>query len=147
MRLSVTPPALTASSGLDVAVVSSSSVTPEPARASREWPKGNEDVILVKFVLLVSVHTTSVNGAQFSEASMCLNVLQVVVLMESSTQKLGADTAIARLSHTWSPAFAVQEGGGGGRHHGLPHLICSLKQGQPQCLFLIHDQIPVSHQQ
>ncbi len=113
MRLSVTPPALTASSGLDVAVVSSSSVTPEPARASREWPKGNEDVILVKFVLLVSVHTTSVNGAQFSEASMCLNVLQVVVLMESSTQKLGADTAIARLSHTWSPAFAVQEGGGG----------------------------------
>ncbi len=113
MRLSVTPPALTASSGLDVAVVSSSSVTPEPARASREWPKGNEDVILVKFVLLVSVHTTSVNGAQFSEASMCLNVLQVVVLMESSTQKLGADTAIARLSLTCSPAFAVQEGGGG----------------------------------
>ncbi len=69
-------------------MVSSSSVTPEPARASRERPKDIEDVILAKFVLLVSVHTTSVNGAQFSEASkfqvlLCLNVLQVVVLMES----------------------------------------------------------------
>ncbi len=81
MRHSVTPPAFTASSGLDVAVVSSSSVVPEPARASRERKKKIEDVILVKFVLLVSVHTTSDNGAQFSEASnfrvlLCLNVLQ-----------------------------------------------------------------------
>ncbi len=67
MRHSVTPPALTASSGPDVAVVSLSSVTPKPV--SRERPKDIEDVILVKFVLLVSVHTTSVNGAQFSEAS------------------------------------------------------------------------------
>ncbi len=88
MRCSITPPDLTASSGPDVAVVSSSSVTPEPARASRERPKDIEDVILVKFVLLVSVHTTSVNGAHFSEASkfqvlLRLNVLQVVVLMES----------------------------------------------------------------
>ncbi len=65
MRRSITPPALTASFGPDVAVVSSSSVTPEPARAYRERPKDNEDVILVKFVLLVSVHTTSVNGAHF----------------------------------------------------------------------------------
>ncbi len=83
MRRSITPPDLTASSGPDVAVVSSSSETPEPARASRERPKDIEDVILVKFVLLVSVHTTSVNGAHFSEASkfqvlLCLNVLQVV---------------------------------------------------------------------
>ncbi len=81
MRHSVTPPAFTASSGPDVAVVSSSSVVPEPARASRERKKKIEDVILVKFVLLVSVHTTSDNGAQFSEASnfrvlLCLNVLQ-----------------------------------------------------------------------
>ncbi len=88
MRCSITPPALTASSGPDVAVVSSSSVTPEPARASRERPKDIEDVILVKFVLLVSVHTTSVNETRVSEASkfqvlLCLNVLQVVVLMES----------------------------------------------------------------
>ncbi len=60
MRRSITPPALTASTGLDVTVVSSSSVSPEPARASRERPKEIEDVILVKFVLLVSVHTTSV---------------------------------------------------------------------------------------
>ncbi len=80
MRRSITPPDLTASSGPD-AVVSSSSETPEPARASRERPKDIEDVILVKFVLLVSVHTTSVNGAHFSEASnfqvlLCLNVLQ-----------------------------------------------------------------------
>ncbi len=84
----LTSPDLTASSGPDVAVVSSSSETPEPARASRGRPKDIEDVILVKFVLLVSVHTTSVNGAHFSEASkfqdlLCLNVLQVVVLMES----------------------------------------------------------------
>ncbi len=68
--------------------MSSSSETPEPARASRERPKDIEDVILVKFVLLVSVHTTSVNGAHFSKASkfqvlLCLNVLQVVALMES----------------------------------------------------------------
>ncbi len=60
MRCSITPPDLTASTGLDVTVVSSSSVSPEPARASRERPKEIEDVILVKFVLLVSVHTTSV---------------------------------------------------------------------------------------
>ncbi len=60
MRRSITPPDLTASTGPDAAVVSSSSVTPEPARASRERPKEIEDVILVKFVLLVSVHTTSV---------------------------------------------------------------------------------------
>ncbi len=62
MRRSITPPALTASTGLDVTVVSSSSVSPEPARASREgmFSKEIEDVILVKFVLLVSVHTTSV---------------------------------------------------------------------------------------
>ncbi len=39
MRGSITPPDLTASSGPAVAVVSSSSVTPEPARASREDPK------------------------------------------------------------------------------------------------------------
>ncbi len=63
-------------------------MTPEPARASGERPKDMEDVILVKFVLLVSVHTTLVNGAQFSEASkfqviFCLIVLQVVVFMES----------------------------------------------------------------
>ncbi len=60
MRCFITPPALTASTGLDVTVVSLSSVSPEPARASRERPKETEDVILVKFVLLVSVHTTSV---------------------------------------------------------------------------------------
>ncbi len=69
MRRSITPPDLTASSGQDVAVVSSSSVIPESERASRERPKDIEDVTLVKFVLLVSVHTTSVNGAQFSEAA------------------------------------------------------------------------------
>ncbi len=34
-----------------------------------------------------------------------------------------------------------------GHHHGLPQILCSLGQGQPQCLFLIHDQIPVSPQQ
>ncbi len=60
MRRSITPPDLTASTGLDVAVVSSPSVSPDPARASRERPKEIEDVILVKFVLMVSVHTTSV---------------------------------------------------------------------------------------
>ncbi len=47
--------AFTASSGPVVAVVSSSSVTPEPAGASRERPKDTEDVILVKFIQLVSV--------------------------------------------------------------------------------------------
>ncbi len=61
MRPSIIPPAFTASTGLDVTVVSSSSVTPEPARASRKRPKYTGDVILAKFVLLVSVHTTSVN--------------------------------------------------------------------------------------
>ncbi len=111
MRRSITAPDLTASSGLDVTVVSSSSVSPEPARASRERPKDIEDVILVKFVLLVSVHTTSVNETRVSEASkfqvlLCLNVLQRVVLMESSTQMLGADTEIARLSCICSPALA-----------------------------------------
>ncbi len=55
MRPSITPPAFTASSGPVVAVVSSSSVTPEPVRASRERPKDTEDVILVKFIQLVSV--------------------------------------------------------------------------------------------
>ncbi len=55
MRPSITPPAFTASSGPVVAVVSSSSVTPEPARASRERLKDTEDVILVKFIQLVSV--------------------------------------------------------------------------------------------
>ncbi len=85
---SIIPPDLTASSGLDVAVVSSSSVILEPTRTSRERPKEIQDVILVKFVLLVSVHTTSVNGARFSEAPkfqvlVCLNVLQAVTLMES----------------------------------------------------------------
>ncbi len=60
---------LTASSGPDAAVVSSSSVSPEPAKASRERPKDMEDVILFKFVLLVSVHTTSVNETRVPEAS------------------------------------------------------------------------------
>ncbi len=69
MRRSITPPAHTASSGPAVAVVSSSSVTPEPARTSRERLKDTEDVILVKFDMLVSVHTKSVNGAQVSGAS------------------------------------------------------------------------------
>ncbi len=69
MRRSITPPDLTASSELDAAVVSSSSVSPEPARASRKRPKDIENVILVKFVLLVFVHTTSVNETRVSEAS------------------------------------------------------------------------------
>ncbi len=85
-------------------------MTPEPARASRERPKDIEDVILVKFVLLVSVHTISVNETRVSEASkfqvlLCLNVLQRVVLMESR-QMFGADTVIARLSRTCSPTLA-----------------------------------------
>ncbi len=84
----ITPPVLTASSGPDAAVVVSSSVTPEPVRAYIERPKNMEDVILVKFVHLFSFHTTSVNETRVSETSMfqvllCLNVLQVVVLMES----------------------------------------------------------------
>ncbi len=53
----------------------------------------------------------------------------------------GADTAIARLSRTCSPTPASRLCGSGGRHHGLPHLLCSLRQGQPQCPFPVHDQI------
>ncbi len=107
-RCSITPPDLTASSGQDVAVVSSSSVIPESARASRERPKDIEDVILVKFVLLVSVHTTSVNGAQFSEAAkfqvlLCLNVLQVVVLMESRHKNVWSKHSDSQIiPHTFS---------------------------------------------
>ncbi len=80
MIRSITPPTLTASSEPDVAVVSSSSVTPEPARTSRERLKDIEDVILVKFVLLVSVYTISVNGAQVSEASKAssINVMKLL---------------------------------------------------------------------
>ena len=63
VKCSITASPLVFSSGPDDDVVSSSSVTPEPARTSRERPKDTEDVILVKFVLLGSVHTTSVNKA------------------------------------------------------------------------------------
>ncbi len=146
----LTSPDLTASSGPD-AVVSSSSETPEPARASRERPKDIEDVILVKFVLLVSVHTTSVNGAHFSEASnfqvlLCLNVLQSRAHGEQAhkcfEQTQPQPDYPAYILPLLPQGCVVQ-----GRHHGLPHLLCSLRQGQPQCLFLIHDQIPVSQQQ
>ncbi len=86
MRCSIT---LTASYGLGVAVISSSSVTPELARASRERLKDMEAVILIKFVLLVSVHTPSVNETGISDASKfyCLIVLQVVVFMKKQTQR------------------------------------------------------------
>ncbi len=62
-------------------------MTLETVRAFRERPKDMEDVILVKFVLLVSVHTASVTETRVSEASkfhvlICLIVLQVVVFME-----------------------------------------------------------------
>ncbi len=61
---------------------------PQSLREHLEKAQKTSRMCLVKFVLLVSVHTTSVNGAQFSEASkfhilLCLNVLQVAVLMES----------------------------------------------------------------
>ncbi len=152
MRHSVTPPALTASSKPDVAVVTSSSVTPEPARASRERPKDFEDVILVKFVLLVSVYTTSVNGAQFSEASkfqvlLCLNVLQVLVLMESRHKDFWSRHSDSQIIPHMFSCSCFKVVWLRGHHHGLPHLFCSLRQGQPQCLFPIHDQILVSQQQ
>ncbi len=146
MRRSITPPDLTASSGLDVAVVSSSSVTPEPARESRERPKDIEDVILVKFVLLVSVHTTSVNETRISEASkfqvlFCLNVLQVVVLMESRHTNVWSRHSDSQIvphifSHSCFKVVWFR-----GRHHDLPHPLHALRQGQPQCPFPIHDQI------
>ncbi|XP_050960172.1 luc7-like protein 3 [Labeo rohita] len=44
-RPSITPPALIASSGPDVAVCSSSSVSPAPVRATRKRPKHLEDII------------------------------------------------------------------------------------------------------
>ncbi len=47
----------------------SSSVTLEPVRTSRKRPKDIEDVILVKFVLLVFVIQHSVNETRDSEAS------------------------------------------------------------------------------
>ncbi len=113
MRCSITPPALFASSGPDAAVVSSSSVTPEPARASRKRPNDIEDVILVKFVCLVSVHTTSVNGAQFSEASkfqvlLCLNVLQVVVLMESRHTNVWSRQSDSQIVPHMFPHFCLK---------------------------------------
>uniref|UniRef100_A0A9J8BEH6 Uncharacterized protein n=1 Tax=Cyprinus carpio carpio TaxID=630221 RepID=A0A9J8BEH6_CYPCA len=58
----------------------------------------------------------------------------------SSTQMFGADTAAVRLSRTCSPAL-VQGCVVQGRHHGLTYPLCALRQGQPQCLFPIHDQI------
>ncbi len=148
MRCSITPPVLTASSGPDVAVVSSSSVTPEPVRACIERPKDMEDVILVKFVHLFSFHTTSVNETRVSETSMfqvllCLNVLQVVVLMESRRTNVWSRHSDNQIfPHMLSRScFKVVH------HCGLPHLLRSLRQGKPQCLFLFHDQIPVSQQQ
>ncbi len=110
MRCSITPPALTASSRPDVAVVSSSSVTPEPVRASRERQKEMEDVILVKFVLLVSVHTTSVNETRVSEASKfhVLLCLIVGVFMES------------RHKDVWSRPSDCQI---------IPHVLLLLLQG------------------
>ncbi len=143
MRCSIAPPALTASSGPDAAVVSSSSVTPEPARASRERPKDTEDVILVKFVLLVSVYTTSVNETRVSEASkfrviLCLNVLQLVVLMESRHKDVWSRPSDSQIiPHMFSRScFKVVW-----HHRGLPHPLCALRQGQPRCPSLIHDQI------
>lgn len=46
MRHFIYPPALTVSTGPDIAVVSYFSVTPEPARGSKERPKDTENVIL-----------------------------------------------------------------------------------------------------
>ncbi len=92
MRRSITPPALTASTGLDVTVVSLSSVSPEPARASRERPKEIEDVILVKFVLLVSVHTTSV---VLSRMDYC-NSLYAGISQSSFTRLQMVQNAAAR---------------------------------------------------
>ncbi len=58
-----------------------------------------EAVILVKFVLLVSVHTTSVNETGISDASK-FNCFTGSGLHEE------ADPAIARLSRPCSPALA-----------------------------------------
>ncbi len=122
---------------------------PQSQREHLEKSQKTPRMWLVKFVLLVSVHTTSVNGAQFSEASkfhilLCLNVLQVAVLMESRHTNVWSrhsDSQIIPHMFSRSCFKAVW------RHHGLPHLLCSLRQRQPQCFFLIHDQIPVSQQQ
>ncbi|XP_026104732.1 CD48 antigen-like, partial [Carassius auratus] len=61
VKCSITASPLVFSSGPAAAVVSSSSVTQEPARASREKPKDTEDVTLVKVFIMVffilSVHS------------------------------------------------------------------------------------------
>ncbi len=146
MRCSITPPALTASSEPDVAVVSSSSVTPAPVRASRERPKDMKDVILVKFVLLVSVHTTSVNVTWVSEASkfqvlLCFIVLQVVVFMESRHKDVWSRPSDSQIIPHMFSCSCFKVVWLRGHHHGLPHPLCALRQGQPRCPFPIHDQI------
>ncbi len=65
----------------------------------------------------------------------------------AGTKMFGAEIAIARFSHTCSPTLASRLCGSGGCHHDLPCLLCALRLGQTLCLFLIHDQIPVSQQQ
>ncbi len=110
MRCSITPPALTASSGLGFALVSSSSVTLETVRAFRERPKDMEDVILVKFVLLVSVHTEFENPSFRSFKVSCFNLFNCFtgcgVHGDQAQRCFQADPAIAILSHTCSPALA-----------------------------------------